>query len=63
MRKKLMLFLVLGVLCCCCSSCGMIAKLAFAGYELTKDNTSETKISYEEEQFANDVEQQFAEKY
>ncbi|MBD5144253.1 MAG: hypothetical protein HDT22_11755 [Ruminococcus sp.] len=63
MRKKLILFMGLGILCCCCSSCGIITELALAGYELTKDNTSETKISYEEEQFENYVEEQFAEKY
>ena len=62
MRKKLILFLGLGILCCCCSSCEIIAELALTGYELTKDNTSETKISYEEK-FANYVEEQFAEKY
>ncbi|MDE6003787.1 MAG: hypothetical protein K2G88_00165 [Oscillospiraceae bacterium] len=61
MRKKLILFLVLGILCCCCSSCGMIAQLALVGYELTKDDTSETKNI--DEELAIYVEEQFAEKY
>ena len=70
MRKKLMLFMVLGVLCWCCSSCGTIGRIAQlvligyeSTYESTKDNTSETKRDKQDEALAIYVEEQFAEKY
>ena len=71
MRKKLMLFVVLGVLCWCCSSCGIVGQSALRavkiGYELTKDNTSETKetngMDKQDQALAIYLEEQFAKKY
>lgn len=58
MKKKLILFLISAVLPFCCSSCGIIDIAA----QLSNTDSSETKISSEEE-FTNYVEQQFEEKY
>lgn len=58
MKKKLILFLISAVLPFCCSSCGIIDIAS----QLESADSSETKISSEEE-FANYVEQQFKEKY
>ncbi len=71
MRKKLMLFVVLSVLCLCCSSCGIVGQSALRAikmsyelaYESTEENTSETKMSKQDEELAIYVEEQFAEKY
>ena len=58
MKKKLILFLISAVLPFCCSSCGIIDIAA----QLSNTDSSETKISSEEES-TNYVEQQFEEKY
>lgn len=58
MKKKIILFLISTVLPFCCSSCGIIDIAA----QLSNADSSETKISSEEE-FNNYVEQQFEEKY
>ena len=58
MKKKLVLFLISAVLPFCCSSCGIID----IATQLSNTDSSETKISSEEE-FTNYVEQQFEEKY
>ena len=56
--KKIISFLILAVLNFCCSSCGVMD----IANQLSDTDTSETKISSEEE-FVNYVEQQFLEKY